>query len=163
MSELIEQINSLFINISTIKTHLNYMKKVITIEPNNEDILRETEKQFKHIRRSFETTLLGSSMFPFGIQYVYVWELEEGKYYVGWSENLSRRLEEHQSEEGALWTKKYKPISIIEICRGTKSIERAKTLEYMKLKGWNNVRGGPWCSIEYKKIPSEVEVFCNQS
>jgi len=161
MTDLIEQINTLFVNVTNIKDRLNYMKKILTIDSENEEIVRETEMELKRVRRFFEMTTLGSSMFPFGTQYVYVWELEEGKFYVGWSENLSRRLDEHLSEEGAIWTKKYKPLSIMEVCRGDKSVEKQKTLEYMKLKGWENVRGGPWCSIEYRSIPAEVSRFCS--
>ena len=161
MAELIEQIDSLIINITNIKNQLNFMKKIITIDSENDEVIRETELELKRVRRSYETTTLGSLTFPFGIQYVYVWQLEDDKYYVGWAENLSRRLDEHLSEEGALWTKKYKPLSIIEISRGDKTVEKQKTLEYMKLKGWENVRGGPWCSIEYKNVPLEVSKFCN--
>jgi predicted GIY-YIG superfamily endonuclease len=160
MADLIEQINTLFVNVTNIKDRLNYMKKILTIDSENEEIIKETEMELKRVRRFFETTTLGSSMFPFGTQYVYVWELEEGKFYVGWSENLSRRLDEHLSEEGAIWTKKYKPVSIMEVCRGDKSVEKQKTLEYMKLKGWENVRGGPWCYLDYKTVPPEVAKFC---
>lgn len=162
MGDLIEQINTLFVNVTNIKDRLNYMKKILTIDSENEEIVKETEMELRRVRRFFETTTLGSSMFPFGIQYVYFWELEEGKFYVGWSENLSRRIDEHLSDEGSIWTKKYHPISIIEICRGDKSVEKQKTLEYMKLKGWENVRGGPWCSTDYKNTPSEVARFCSE-
>jgi len=160
MVDLIEQINTLFINVKNIKDRLNYMKNILTIDSENEEIVKETELELKRVRRFFETTTLGSNMFPFGTQYVYVWELEEGKFYIGWSENLSNRLSSHISNEGAVWTKKYRPISIIEICRGDKTIEKQKTLEYMKLKGWENVRGGPWCLTEYKSIPSEILKYC---
>ena len=160
MTDLIEQINNLFINVTTIKDRLNYMKNILTIDSENEEIVKETDMELKRVRKFFQTTTLCSNMFPFGTQYVYVWELEESKYYIGWSENLANRLISHISNEGAMWTKKYKPISIIEILRGDKSVEKQKTLEYMKLKGWENVRGGPWCSTEYKTIPPEVNKFC---
>lgn len=159
MSEIIEQINTLFINVTNIKNQLTYMKKVLMLANENEEVVKETELELKRVRRFFETTTLGSSLFPFGIQYVYVWELEEGKYYVGWSENLSRRLDEHISEEGAVWTKKYSPISIVEIVRGDKQTEKMKTLQYMKEKGFENVRGAGWCQLEYKMIPPEVQKY----
>lgn len=162
MTDLIEQINTLFVNVTNIKDRLNYMKKILTIDSENEEIVKETDMELKRVRRFFETTTLSYGIFPFGTQYVYVWELEEGKFYVGWSENLSRRIDEHLSDEGSIWTKKYHPISIIEICRGDKNVEKQKTLEYMKLKGWENVRGGPWCSIDYKNTPSEVARFCGE-
>jgi len=159
MTDLVEQINTLFINVTNIKNQLTYMKKILTITTENDDVIKETELELKRVRRFFETTTLGSSLFPFGTQYVYVWELDEGKYYVGWSENLSRRLDEHISEEGAVWTKKYSPISIVEILRGDKNIEKQKTLQYMKENGFENVRGAGWCLLEYKNIPVEVQKY----
>ena len=159
MSDIINQINTFFINVSTIKNQLNYMKKILTIMPDNQEVIRESELELKRVRRMFETTTLGSLLFPFGTEYVYVWELEEDKYYIGWSENLSRRLDEHITEEGSLWTKKYKPISIVEIIRGDKSVEKSKTLEYMKKKGFQNVRGSIWCILEYKTVPFEIQKY----
>ena len=153
---LIEEINTLFINVSNIKNQLSFMKKILTIDSNNEDIVKETDLELKRVRRFFETTTLGSNMFPFGTEYVYVWQLEDGKFYVGYSENLSRRIDEHLSGEGAVWTKKYNPVSIIEIVMGGKEVEKQKTLEYMRLKGWENVRGSHWCHLEYKSPPAEL-------
>ena len=113
MTDLIEQINNLFINVTTIKDRLNYMKNILTIDSENEEIVKETDMELKRVRKFFQTTTLGSNMFPFGTQYVYVWELEESKYYIGWSENLANRLISHISNEGAMWTKKYKQNNII--------------------------------------------------
>jgi len=163
MSDIIDKINSFFINISTIKNQLQYMKKILTLMPDNEDVKHESELELKRVRRMFETTTLGSSLFPFGTEYVYVWELEDNKYYIGWSENLSRRLDEHITEEGSLWTKKYKPVGIVEIVRGDKQVERLKTLQYMKKKGFDNVRGSVWCVLEYKSVPFEVQKFLLKS
>jgi predicted GIY-YIG superfamily endonuclease len=159
MSGLLDQINTLIVNVSSMKNQLLYMKKVLAAAPANEDIQKETEQEFRRVRRFYETTILASSLFPFGTQYVYVWELQGGKYYVGWSENLSRRLDEHISEEGSIWTRKYSPIGIVEIVRGDKQTEKMKTLQYMKKKGFENVRGAGWCSFEYKSLPVEVQKY----
>jgi predicted GIY-YIG superfamily endonuclease len=159
MSDLVEQINALLMNVSAMRNQLVFMKKVVAAAPNNEEIHRETEQEFRRVRRFYETRILASSLFPFGTQYVYVWELEGGKYYVGWSENLSRRLDEHISEEGSIWTRKYSPIGIVEIVRGDKQTEKMKTLQYMKKKGFENVRGAGWCSFEYKTVPVEVQKY----
>jgi predicted GIY-YIG superfamily endonuclease len=159
MINLIEQINNLITNVSSVKNQLHYMKRILTLSKENEDVSRETEVELKRIKRFFETSLMGSSIFPFGTQYVYVWELEGGKYYVGWTENLSRRLDEHMNEEGSIWTKKYRPISVVEIVRGDKQVEKMKTLQYMKEKGFENVRGSIWCLINYKIVPMEVQRF----
>jgi predicted GIY-YIG superfamily endonuclease len=159
MEHLFERINNLIITLSNIRNQLKFMKTILSISPNIPDIMNETEQELKRIRRSLDTTTLGSSLFPFGIQYVYVWELEEGKYYVGWSENLSRRLDEHTTDEGAVWTKRYKPVGIVEIIRGDKHVEKSKTLEYIKKKGFANVRGSIWCHVEYKSVPLEVQKY----
>ena len=159
MEELQKTINTLLHNLANVTHQLNFMKRILLVSEENENILDETNTELKRIRRFVETTFLGSSLFPFGIEYVYVWQLEDGKYYVGWSENLSRRMDEHILGEGAVWTKKHPPVAIVEIVRGNKDVEKKKTLEYMKARGWENVRGGPWCSVEYKAIPSEVQKY----
>jgi predicted GIY-YIG superfamily endonuclease len=155
MASIIEQIHTLLVNVTNIHNQLNYMKKITAITPQNEDVLHETEIEFRKLKRCFETTMCGT-IFPFGTEYVYVWQLEQGKYYVGYSENLSRRLDEHLTEEGAIWTKRYKPVSIVEIVRGGVEIEKKKTLEYIKKYGFENVRGAGWCKLEYKVTPPEV-------
>ena len=47
MSGLIEDINTLFVNVTNIKSQLNFMKKIITIDSTNEDIIKETELEFR--------------------------------------------------------------------------------------------------------------------
>jgi predicted GIY-YIG superfamily endonuclease len=159
MSDTIDQINSVIVNITNTRNQLNYMKKVLTVAPDNEEILSETQTELRRIRKFYDTTSSAASFFPFGTEYIYVWELEEGKYYIGYSENLSGRLEQHTSGDGAIWTKKYKPVSIVEIVRGGKDVEKSKTLEYIKLKGFDNVRGAGWCKIEYSSIPPMVQEY----
>lgn len=157
--DILERIHTLIRTLSNIRNQLTFMKKVLSLSPNNPDIRQETEIELNRLRRSLDTTTFGSTLFPFGTQYVYVWELEEGKYYVGWSEHLSRRLDEHTTHEGAVWTKRYTPIGIVEILRGDKQVERSKTLEYIAKKGFANVRGSLWCNLEYKFIPNEVQTY----
>ena len=162
MATVLEQINTLSVNVKNIDNQLNYMKKIVTIASDNTEIIAETETEIKKLRRFIEPNVFGVSLFPAGIEYVYVWELTDGKYYVGYSANLSNRLEQHMSDSGANWTKKYKPISIIEVLRGDKDTEKQKTLEYMKKKGFENVRGAGWCLSEYKNTPPEVIKYCNE-
>jgi len=162
MSDTIDQINSVIVNITNTRNQLNYMKKIVTVAPDNHEVLNETQSELKRIRKFYDTTSSAASFFPFGTEYVYVWELEEGKYYVGYSENLSGRLEQHTTGEGAVWTKKYKPISILEILRGNKDVEKAKTLEYMKLKGFDNVRGAGYTRTEYTSIPQAVQDYIRE-
>ena len=77
---------------------------------------------------------------------IYALLLENSKYYVGHtSRALELRIEEHLSgKKKTSWLTLYKPIKIIESMEGDKKDEKALTLKYMLLYGWENVRGGPW-------------------
>ena len=39
MSDTIDQINSVIVNITNTRNHLNYMKKVLAVAPDNQEIL----------------------------------------------------------------------------------------------------------------------------
>jgi predicted GIY-YIG superfamily endonuclease len=95
--------------------------------------------------------------------YIYTLQLEQGKYYIGKTSNPDFRIEQHFQSGGAIWTKKYKPVSIVEIVRGDTFVEKAKTLEYMKLEGFKNVRGSHWCKIDYPSIPQAVQDYISGS
>ncbi|NGZ90268.1 GIY-YIG nuclease family protein [Psychroflexus maritimus] len=45
--------------------------------------------------------------------YTYILKCSNGSYYVGSTKDLNRRIEEHQSGEGAKHTKKYLPVELI--------------------------------------------------
>jgi hypothetical protein len=47
--------------------------------------------------------------------FIYVLELENKKYYIGKTTNPDFRLEQHFNFSGSQWTKKYKPIKILEL------------------------------------------------
>lgn len=80
---------------------------------------------------------------------IYTLQLEDGKYYVGRSYNVPKRLAQHYGGEGSVWTKKYKPIRLYEVfLNKTKFDEDKYTLMYMSIFGVENVRGGSFCSVE---------------
>ena len=84
--------------------------------------------------------------------YIYVLELVENKYYVGRTGNILKRIEQHFTGCGSIYTMTYKPIKVIEILEEfTKQDERNKTLEFMEKYGWENVRGAGWCSLKISK------------
>jgi len=86
----------------------------------------------------------------------YVLELVEGKYYVGFSDDMRRRITEHFSGEGAKWTKRYRPINVVEIIdNGYFPDEKYYTLKYMHKYGINNVRGWEWCNVN--DLPPFIE------
>ena len=99
--------------------------------------------------------------------HVYVLKLEDDKYYCGMTSKIVSRIKKHFNGGGAVWTKKYPPIRIEEcilIHNGDHpgEIEKQKTLEYMSLYGWENVRGSGWCMeklLEKSISLTEIEPF----
>ncbi len=82
--------------------------------------------------------------------YIYILQLEDNKYYVGKSETPELRIENHINQiNGSQFTKKYKPIKIVEIISNCDDYDEDKyTLKYMDTYGVNNVRGGSFSQIE---------------
>jgi predicted GIY-YIG superfamily endonuclease len=84
--------------------------------------------------------------------YIYVLKLVEDRYYIGRTSNILRRIKEHFTEGGAVYTKKYKPLKVIEVEEEKSSDdERIKTLLVMEKYGWEKVRGACWCCLEIIK------------
>lgn len=80
--------------------------------------------------------------------YIYVLKLQEGKFYIGKTNNPVFRLENHFSNNGSFWTKKYSPISVLEIIENCDVYDEDKyTIKYMDKYGIDNVRGGSFCEI----------------
>ena len=76
---------------------------------------------------------------------IYVLRLRSGKYYVGKTDNVEKRFQEHMSGSGASWTRKYKPIAIERVIKNASHFEEDKvTKEYMAKHGIDNVRGGTY-------------------
>lgn len=80
---------------------------------------------------------------------LYVLQLEDGKYYVGKSNNVPNRYKQHKDGLGSAWTKKYRPVKILEV-RSLKDEhdENNTTKDYMKRFGIENVRGGAYCQVD---------------
>lgn len=80
--------------------------------------------------------------------YIYILQLEEGKYYIGKTSNPEFRIEQHIQCDGALWTKKYKPLNVLEIIPDCDDYDEDKyTRRYMDKYGIDNVRGGSFCEV----------------
>ena len=77
------------------------------------------------------------------VKEVYVLELEDNKVYVGESSNVRRRLWVHTNKNGSAWTKKHGVVRKLKSKIEPQSYfgELAETLEWMKEKGIDNVRG----------------------
>jgi hypothetical protein len=86
--------------------------------------------------------------------YIYVLKLVEDRYYVGRTSNILRRIKEHFTKKGALYTKTFKPLKVIEVKHEeTNDDEMKMTFIYVEKYGWEKVRGSYWCSLEIKKYP----------
>src|SRR3989338_5834462 len=79
---------------------------------------------------------------------IYILELTQNKYYVGKTSNTIKRILEHFNNNGSEWTKKYKPIKVLEKHNGDGYNEKKYTLKTMNEYGIDNVRGGPYCKIK---------------
>ena len=87
--------------------------------------------------------------------YIYVLKLDEGKYYIGKTNNPNVRISEHFKSDGSNWTRIYKPIKIINIIPNCDNYDEDKyTLQYMQQYGIDNVRGGSFTKVilEYSQI-----------
>ena len=47
------------------------------------------------------------------MNYTYILECKDGTYYTGWTNNLDKRLKDHNSGKGAKYTKARLPVSLI--------------------------------------------------
>ena len=94
--------------------------------------------------------------FEKGTPYVYVLSLEDDCWYVGLSQSLSDRISAHFTGSGAQWTRIHRPRHVHSITPGGKDLEKETTLDFMRSKGWQFVRGSAWCSVNMSKPPQCV-------
>jgi predicted GIY-YIG superfamily endonuclease len=95
--------------------------------------------------------------------WLYALRLEDNCWYVGMTYNVQRRFEKHFSGKGAAWTKRHKPIEIVEqrqtdciLQLDAAKLEDDMTLEYALKYGGDNVRGGGYCQVKYVRWPDVV-------
>lgn len=78
--------------------------------------------------------------------FIYVLQLEEGKYYVGKTTQPSFRIESHFHGSGSSWTKKYKPQTVLEMIPNCDSYDE------------DNIRFGTWKNMGFRMYVVEVFV-----
>lgn len=89
--------------------------------------------------------------------YIYTLQLEQGKYYVGKTNNPQFRLDSHFNSNGSEWTKLYKPLRVLEIKPDCDDYDEDKiTRQYMDKYGINNVRGGSFVSVKLEKTTINI-------
>ena len=79
---------------------------------------------------------------------VYILQLAGGKYYVGYSRGVEKRVQEHFNGTGSEWTKIHKPLKVVTCLPGDLELENAMTKKYMIKYGIDNVRGGAYSSVK---------------
>lgn len=93
---------------------------------------------------------------------VYVLLLADGCYYIGFTRNLERRMKEHFSGNGSIWTRIHEPIKIIEIHSDkTLNYENYLAQKYIDEYGYMFVRGGDHIYFKRKyedKINTKVPI-----
>ena len=94
---------------------------------------------------------------------IYVLQLEGGRYYVGKTNNVMKRYQEHLNGEGSAWTKRYRPVSLVKTIENVSPFEEDKiTKEYMSKYGVDKVRGGSYVEVnlsEFQKEALNMEIW----
>ena len=88
---------------------------------------------------------------------IYVLRLEGGRYYVGKSDNVMNRYQQHIKGSGSAWTRKYKPVSLEKTIENVSSFEEDKvTKMYMSKYGIDKVRGGSYVEVELSEFHTDA-------
>lgn len=91
------------------------------------------------------------------MEQLYVLQLEDGKYYVGKTKDIRRRVGEHASGSGSSWTTTHKPIKVMEVRPLTGAHdENNTTKDLMKKHGVDNVRGGSYTAVNLPEAVKSV-------
>lgn len=82
---------------------------------------------------------------------MYILECSDGSYYTGSTNNLERRLNEHQTGKGANHTKKHSPVKLIYF----EEYQRVETAFYREkqVQGWGRNKKEALIRGEYQKLP----------
>jgi hypothetical protein len=87
--------------------------------------------------------------------YIYKLDLENGKKYIGKTNNVDRRMDQHFNGNGSQVTKKFKPIEgeVIDSCNGffSNNLEQKHTEKYISKHDYSNVRGGSYTNSKTLK------------
>lgn len=84
-----------------------------------------------------------------------VLKLEKNKYYIAKTNNSIFSLDDCHELDYSEWTKKYKPIEIIELISNDDEINKV-VLKYMNKYGIDNVRGGIFNEMKLDKLKIDI-------
>ena len=95
--------------------------------------------------------------------FTYVLLLQQGKIYVGNTDNVFTRLTDHFrcTEQSSKWVREWgPPVRVVEIVRDSDpETEKYKFSEYADKFGWENVRGAGCCRVLMRNEPHMVRNF----
>lgn len=96
--------------------------------------------------------------------HVYVIRCQLGKYYIGKTyKTVCERFIQHCQGEGSAWTRRFKPIEIVESIENCSEFDEDKyTKIYMAKYGLDNVRGGSYCQLsleDYQTVNINREIW----
>lgn len=126
--------------------------------PEGEAVVQQQLEEIERAMGPAPAPDLCSTYFPPNTSYVYVLRLQGDHYYVGTTENLSKRLHDHFHGHGSAWTQLNRPECVVEVVPGGREREKAKTLEVMREFGWEKTRGYCWSQTQLKSPPRELGV-----
>jgi len=130
--------------------------------------LKRAQQKVREIKKDIR---LSKPEKPKRKRHIYVLKCQGGKYYVGQTVNINRRLSEHKKGTGSWFTAKYKPLGVIDnfaVGYMTEAqamhYENETTARYMQIYSIDDVRGGDFITRdkkywehkigEYGKIPN---------
>ena len=89
--------------------------------------------------------------------FIYVLRLENRKFYVGRSENVVQRYQEHHDGCGSAWTRAHKPLTLLKTMPCHSGFEEDMvTKQYMAKHGIENVRGGSYVAAQLSAAEKEI-------
>jgi hypothetical protein len=88
---------------------------------------------------------------------IYILKLQGGRYYVGKTDNVMKRYQEHLNRSGSSWTRKYKPIAIEKTIPNASPFDEDKWVKiYMDKHGIDKVRGGAYVQTDLPEFQEEA-------
>jgi predicted GIY-YIG superfamily endonuclease len=88
---------------------------------------------------------------------IYVLRLVGGHFYVGKSDDVAKRYQQHLDGKGSSWTKKHKPIALERTIKNASVFDEDKiTKEYMSRYGIDKVRGGSYVEAQLSDFQVET-------
>ena len=89
---------------------------------------------------------------------IYILLLEKDKIYIGRTSNFDKRYNDHINGKGSWWTRKYKPVEILDKYTSSNSFEEDTFVKmYMSEYGIENVRGGSY--VQDKLNDNHIELL----